>query len=198
MTADVSVADLLYRLPYFAQLSLGRLSALAQKATHHIFQAGQTIFIEGEPSAGLWIIDRGRVKVFRLNAEGREHILHFVWPGDSFNDIVAIDGRSYPANCTALSETKLTNRVRVLVQRVEDLGLHSTTARLAGFLLLQSKNPSLNGPGITRTVIAARLATTPETVSRSLLELEDKGAIQFDRHRIVVVVPDLLQEISLQ
>jgi CRP-like cAMP-binding protein len=224
MTADIPVADLLHRLPYFAQLPPGRLRALAQQATHHIFEAGQSVFVEGEPSAGLWIIERGRVKVFRLNLEGREHILHFAGPGDSFNDIAAIDGRSYPANCIALSETRawllphdilvielrrdpefasvvidvLANRVRVLVQRVEDLALHSATARLAGFLLLQSKNPSLKGPGITRAVIAARLATTPETVSRALRELEDKGAIQFDRHRIVIVAPDLLQEISLK
>jgi CRP-like cAMP-binding protein len=69
---------------------------------------------------------------------------------------------------------------------------------LAGFLLLQSKNPSLNGLGISRTAIAARLATTPETVSRALRELEDKGAIRFDRHRIVILAPDLLQAISLQ
>ncbi len=224
MTADVPLADLLHRLPYFARLPSARLRVLAQQTTHHVFQAGQSIFIEGESSAGLWNIERGRVKVFRLNLEGREHILHFAGPGDSFNDIAAIDGRSYPANCTALSEVSawllphavivielrrdpefasvvidvLANRVRVLVQRVEDLALHSAMARLAGFLLLQSKNPSLSGPGITRAVIAARLATTPETVSRALRELEDQGAIRFDRHRIVISNADLLQQLALQ
>jgi len=224
MAPDIPLAELLHRLPYFARLPLARVSALAHQTTHHIFQAGETVFIEGEPSAGLWIIDRGRVKVFRLNLEGREHILQFAGPGDSFNDIAAIDGRPYAANCIALSETRawllphdslvielrrdpefalavidvLANRARVLVQRIEDLALHTATARLAGFLLLQSKNPSLSGPGITRAVMAARLATTPETVSRALRELEDMGAIRFDRHRIIILAPDLLQEISLQ
>src|SRR5512141_115889 len=224
MTTDVPLEDLLQRVPYFAKLPPERLSALAYQAIQQLFQSGEIIFIEGDPSAGLWIIERGRVKVFRLNLEGREHILHFAGPGDSFNDIAAIDGRAYPANCAALSETtawllpqtvlalelrhdpelasvvidRLTDRVRVLVPRVEDLALHSAIARLAGFLLLQSKNPSLNGPGITQAAIAARLATTPETVNRALHELEDRGAIRFDRHRIVIVSPDLLQEISLQ
>ena len=83
MTPDVLLADLLHRLPYFARLPSARVSALAHQTTHHIFQAGETVFVEGEPSAGLWIIDRGRVKVFRLNLEGREHILQFAGPGDS-------------------------------------------------------------------------------------------------------------------
>jgi hypothetical protein len=31
-----------------------------------------------------------------------------------------------------------------------------------------------------------------------LRDLEDTGAIRFDRHRIIILAPDLLQEISLQ
>ena len=51
--------------------------------------------------------------------------------------------------------------------------------------------------GVTRAAIAAHLATSPETISRSLRALEEAGAIRFDRHRIIIVDSDLLQSIAL-
>jgi CRP-like cAMP-binding protein len=75
--------------------------------------------------------------------------------------------------------------------------MYSVTVRLARFLLLQSEDPSLSGPGVTRTTIAAHLATTPQTISVALRELESTGAIEFDRHRIVILDETLLRDIAL-
>ena len=91
----------------------------------------------------------------------------------------------------------LAGRVRQLVLQIEDLALRSVTGRLARFLLEQVENPALAAPVVTRTLIASYLATTPETVSRSLRSLETIGAIRFDRHRIVIVKTDLLRELAL-
>jgi CRP-like cAMP-binding protein len=87
--------------------------------------------------------------------------------------------------------------VRGLIRTVEDLSMYSVTVRLARFLLLQSEDPSLSGPGVTRTTIAAHLATTPQTISVALRELESTGAIEFDRHRIVILDETLLRDIAL-
>lgn len=88
----------------------------------------------------------------------------------------------------------LTERIRFAAGRMEDLALHSVTARLAHFLLEQSENRSLKHPAITRALIANHLATTPESISRSLRILEKAGAIRFDRHRIIITKPDILHE----
>jgi CRP-like cAMP-binding protein len=71
-----SVVNLLRSLFFFADLPGPELAALAQQALRRTFDPGQMIFLEGEPSAGLWIIDSGTVKVFKLAADGREHVLH--------------------------------------------------------------------------------------------------------------------------
>ncbi|MBN1967036.1 MAG: Crp/Fnr family transcriptional regulator [Anaerolineae bacterium] len=219
-----ALAERLANLPYFQASSADRLAALAGQALCRCFAAQEVIFLEDQPSAGLWLIEQGRVKVFKLSPDGREHILHIAGPGDSFNDIPALDSGPNAANAVALSDVLawmlpsdvlaaelradhvlalavidiLTGRVRQLVQQIEDLALCSVTARLARFLLNQMDNQALSGPGVTRATIAAHLATTPETVSRALRTLEDIGAIRFDRHTIVIVRLDLLQSVAMQ
>lgn len=218
-----AVAAILQAHPYFATASPARLEELAQQAVRRTFAPGETLFLAGEPSAGLWLIERGRVKVYKTTAEGREHVLHLLGPGDTFNDTPALDGGPNVASAMALTNgvawvltaaalqaalaenhelalgiiQGLNRRIRQLVLQIEDLALRPVTARLARFLLEQKENPSLSGPAVTRALIATHLGATPETVSRALRTLEETGAIAFDRHRIVIRDPALLRQIAL-
>lgn len=218
-----AVTPILQAHPYFAQIPTRQLARLAQKARRRSFDAGQILFLTGEPSAGLWILENGRVKVYKVVPEGREHVLHLLGPGDTFNDVPAFDGGPNAASAMSITAgvawvlstitlkealandhnlalgviAGLNERIRQLVVQIEDLALRSVTARLARFLLEQRDNPSLAGPAVTRALIATHLGTTPETVSRALRTLEETGALEFDRHRIIIRNSTLLHEIAL-
>lgn len=218
-----SPSNFLQAHPYFASVPSERLAALAEHARRRTFESQHLLFLAGEPSAGLWIIESGRVKVYKMTPEGREHVLHLLGPGDSFNDIPALDDSPNAASAMTISDATiwclptsalrkaletdhdlalgvidaLTTRIRRLVVQIEDLALRSVTARLARFLLEQAETPNLRHPAVTRAIIATHLATTPETVSRALGTLEEMGAIAFDRHRITIRRPDLLREIAM-
>ncbi|MBI5960855.1 MAG: cyclic nucleotide-binding domain-containing protein, partial [Chloroflexi bacterium] len=84
--SSISLVERLANQPYFRALTTDRLDALAGYAVLRTFAAGEMILVQVTPSAGLWIVARGQVKVSRLSPDGREHILLFVGPGDSFND----------------------------------------------------------------------------------------------------------------
>ncbi len=222
--AEFSLAACLSRHPYFRNLKPESLIALVQAAAVRECAAEEILFLEGDPSAGLWVVERGRVKIYKLNPEGREHILHLPGPGDSFNDISALDGGPNPANAAALTPLTawvigaqdlravlcadpalalaalevLTARVRALVRQIEDLALYSVPARLARFLLSHMDDSPGGRPAVTRATIAAHLATTPESVSRALRMLEAAGAIRFDRHRIVILNAELLRVLALE
>ncbi len=217
---DFSLEIFLKQLPFFSRISKPHLTRLVEGAIRHSFTAGQMIFMEGEESKGLWIIERGRVKAFKLSPDGREYILSFFSSGDIFNDLAALDDTPCIANTTAVTEVvawviptalfssvlqedhelclsvlkSLAGRTRELVNRMEDLALRPVTARLARFLLEQVEDPSLAHPAVTRALIANYLATTPESISRSLRALESVGAIRFDRHRIVIVSLEVLHQ----
>jgi CRP-like cAMP-binding protein len=217
-----SLLEVLRGHPCFGDLDSESLDHLAAQAARRTYQPGQAILVEGEPSTGMWVVESGHGKIYRVSAEGREHIIHLFKLGDTFNDIAALDGGPNPANVEAISEVTawliasqtldelmradvevalaviraLTVRVRDLVQQIEDLALYSVTVRLARFLVGQQGIPADEQPSITRATLAAHLATTPETISRALRGLEEMGAIQFDRHEILVVNTDLLGAIA--
>jgi CRP/FNR family transcriptional regulator len=216
----MNLSEYLRSLAYFQSLDSASLQRLSDQCLHYRFQPGETIFHEGDPAAGLWLVESGQVKIFKINPEGTEHILHLLGSGTTFNDIAAFDGGPNPANASALSAAAvwlmpgeainstllgdpqmartviklLAGRVRMLVHQIEDLALYSVTIRLARFLLKQAEDPTLRD--VTRAAIAAHLATTPESVSRALRTLEESGAIQFDRHRIIITREDLLRTIA--
>lgn len=223
MSSSDTVIELLRKHSFFQGISSSLLNELSRQTHSRLFQPDEIIFLRGEPSAGLWFIETGSVKIARISADGTEHIGHLLGPGDSFNEIAAIDGNSCPANATALSLAVcwllpgeflrrelatnslitrnvlglLTQRVRGLNDQIEELALYSVLVRLIRFLILQADNPALSAPGITRAAIAAHLATTPETVTRSLARLQDMGCIRFDRHRIIITDETRLRALAL-
>ena len=69
--SDFSVHSMLQQMPYFAHVAESTLSELAQQAVHRTFAANEMIFLEGEPSAGLWIVENGRVKAYKLSPRAR-------------------------------------------------------------------------------------------------------------------------------
>lgn len=209
------------QIPYLAVLSEDVQQQLSQQMRRFEYLQGAVLFLEGETSEGLWIVEEGAIKISKLNSEGTEYILHLIAEGNTFNDIAALDGSSYPATASALSDAvcwvipystiqnvlqqypsaaqvaikMLTTRVRSLVEELEALALYSVTARLARYLLKQAESAS-SEDGITRAAIAAHLATTPESISRSLRSLEQNGAIRFNRHEIEIVRIDILHALA--
>lgn len=217
-----TLADYLQSRVYFESLSADHLHWLANQCQRQTYAVDETVFLESEPSRGMWMIEQGRVKIYKVNPEGEEHIMHLLGPGNTFNEVATFDDGLNPANAGTLTEAAiwllpaealnhllsidnalaikvvklLANRVRNLVGQLEDLALYSVTIRLARFLLKQLEDPALSGPGVTRANIAAHLATQPETISRALRSLEQAQAIRFDRHRIIIADEKLLRTLA--
>ncbi len=214
---------LLQSVPYFRNLDDVALAAIAEAMSIHRYAAGEAIFWEGEPEAGLHVVVEGLCKVYRLSEGGREHVLATLGPGDSCNEVPAVDAEPNPANFAALedsvvwviSEAALTQfrhqypylndiiiknlsmRCRQLVQRVYNLSFLSVTGRLAAFLLQQSDEHSeLSRQQWTQDEIAAHLGTVREMVGRAFRELHQAELILMDRHRIEILDRAGLEELT--
>jgi CRP/FNR family transcriptional regulator, cyclic AMP receptor protein len=214
LTASPAV-DLFQSVAYWQGLPEPIVVALAQVARLQVHAAGATIFWEGEPAAGLFIVDDGCVKICRHSAEGREHILHLLYRGDTFNDVAVLDGDENPATAIAHTDARvwridrvdlvetaarhpdlawgllanLARRVRYLVTMVEGLSMRSVRGRLAHYLLEESaQTDSLCVPRLlTQEELANRLGTVREMVGRALRGLAEDGVIEFDRHSITIL-----------
>lgn len=211
-------------LPLFSALSIAELRQLMRQSTVRACKRNDIVFLEDDPYAGLYLVLSGRVKAFKTNSEGKEQIIHLLGPRELFADVPLFTGGPYPVTAQALEDTRLlfiprqafvdllhgnpeicmrmlgafAKRMRQLVNLVESLSLKEVTARLARYLVEEAKRTSqstLTLP-ISKANLAAFLGTIPETLSRSLHELENRGFVSVQGKQIVIRNASQLQQMA--
>ncbi len=71
-----------------------------------LVEPGQVIFHEGAPADGMYLVDRGAVRLWRLR-DGEDVLLTTVGPGGIFGEMALIDGSSRTASASAVEQTVL-------------------------------------------------------------------------------------------
>lgn len=209
-----SAIKVLSRVPYFANLDAALLEMIAQQTRLQRYNPGQIVLLEGDHDVALYIVESGWLKAVKTSAEGREHVLHFIGPGEVFNAIGVFAEDSNPATVIALEATsvwviqqeamlalfdehpelgriviqRLAKRVQQLIQMVEDLSLRTIEARLARYLIEQSKAEQMARPRwATQAEMANRLGTVPDVLNRALRGLARDGLIRVERQQIHIL-----------
>jgi CRP/FNR family transcriptional regulator, cyclic AMP receptor protein len=100
------------RSPLFHGIDDDELTRIAQAMTRRRFRRDEVIFHEGDPGDSLHVVVDGRVKITRESAEGGEAIVVILVPGDTFGELVLLDGAPRSATATAMepSETLTMSR----------------------------------------------------------------------------------------
>jgi CRP/FNR family transcriptional regulator len=93
--------------------------------------------------------------------------------------------------------------LRQLAQQVEDLSLKEVSSRLARYILDQAHKGSaplaegLQVPlAMKKNLLASRLGTIGETLSRTLAKMKQRGVIEIVKDVVIVRNPELLKEIA--
>jgi CRP-like cAMP-binding protein len=105
--STMDVIAFLRRIPLFSRLDDGTLARLAERCVPRTFAEGSVLFTTGEPYRGLYMIESGRVRIYRVSADGREQVLHVEGPGRPVAELPLFDGGSYPASAVTLEESRL-------------------------------------------------------------------------------------------
>lgn len=104
---QVDPFDVFSQVAIFADLSEEELRALTRRTVTRQVHSGESIFREGDPCQGFFVIESGEVKLFKTASSGREQILTVDRSGDSVAEIPVFDGGPYPASATALVDSVL-------------------------------------------------------------------------------------------
>jgi hypothetical protein len=72
-------------IPSFSGVDKDTMQAVAQAAIPRTFEQGQVVFLEGEPCAGLYIVEGGWLRSLKMSPTGREQVIRFVGPGEVMN-----------------------------------------------------------------------------------------------------------------
>jgi CRP/FNR family transcriptional regulator len=206
-TPSASAASLLKQVPLFSGLTEPEFAFLTARVVPRKFSAGELIFAEAEPCAGLYVIESGNVRIFKSSAGGREQVLSIDGAGHSIAELPVFDGGNYPASAQAVTDCSLLffskkilrvvgARLRRLVGIIEELSFTTVRHRLAAMLVRLAKSAGQrqdNSVTITlpanNNELAAQIGTVRELVSRNLSRLQSEGLIRIDGR--TVTVPDL-------
>ncbi|NOH12273.1 MAG: Crp/Fnr family transcriptional regulator [Chloroflexi bacterium] len=208
---------------YFSQLDTDAITAVAQAAINRVYDSGQAILVEGEPSSGLYIVEKGWLKAVKYGLDGREQILQTLGPGEVINAISVFTDAPNQATVCALETVEvwvvqrdlllrlldtnpalarhvvkdLAGRVMHLIRMVEDLSLRTVEARLARLLLEQADGASVQRKRwATQVELAARLGTVPDVLNRALRKLSENGIIRVARHQFQILDMEALKDIA--
>jgi CRP/FNR family transcriptional regulator, cyclic AMP receptor protein len=171
----------LAKVAIFSGLTETELSFLAQRTVPRIYSAGQSVFGEGEPCSGLYVVESGHVRIFKSSANGREQVLSIDGPGSSVAELPVFDGGNYPASVTAIDDATLLfvskqdfqalclahpqvalkvlrvvgSRLRRLVGIIEELSFTTVRHRLALFLLRLAQKEGKRASGGVEIILPA-------------------------------------------
>jgi len=189
------------------------------------YQAGATIFEEGDACAGFHLVADGLVRIYRISQEGRMHTLSLLRPPATFNEVAAVDGGVNPYNAVAVTAATilrishehlmellanerdlLQNYVQALAQvnrkyieRLEDMTFRTIPSRLAKLFLYETSYADTIAEApttLTQEEIAAILGTTREVVGRALRALLNAGLLRKKGREVYIVDRDGLEYLA--
>ena len=210
----------------FCDLDERDMDALAAAAPMKTYTAGTLVYTPHQPLETLFILKRGRIRIFRVSRDGRALTTAIIEPGTIFGEMVIVGQQMHDSFAEALddvvvcvmtkadvrrlllddpriaariSET-LGRRLAELEQRLSDAVFKSVPQRIAGALVtLAGGSPLGRGSHVelTHEQLAALAATSRETTTKILGEFADQGLITLGRGRITILARDKLRHIAV-
>lgn len=190
----IAVVNTLRSCQLFTGLAQPDLENIAATTTVKSLDKGEYLFHEGDRAHGFYVVQRGAINVHRVNAAGKEQIIHVFRNGESFAEVALASERGYPADARAIEPTQvllvqkegilallkrqpelalrmlgsMSSHLRVLVGQLEDLTLKDVETRLANWLVKRCPNPQSEQPArIELTMTKRVLAAELGTVSET-------------------------------
>lgn len=218
------ILDFLAGLDLFKTLPDSQLRAMATIAKPLNYDRGDPIFFEGDRCLGFFLVQSGRVKVYKTSPDGKEQILHWFEEGDRFAEVPAFDGGYYPASASALEKTQLllipnqallalveqypslafnllaslSRHLRRFANLIDTLSLKDVSSRLAGYLLELSDREGGDHIelDLAKGQLAAFLGTIPETLSRTFAKLVQAQLIEIEGRQVQIRDRHSLQRLA--
>jgi CRP-like cAMP-binding protein len=198
------------------------LEKTVKKTDLQVFEPKELICKSGDNPHYIFFIESGRVKTYRMNADGKELISNIYDAGDFFGYQPVLEERTYNESSMALETSKILkilkddflsllykNRdvahklIKIISKNLSEkenelmhMAYDSVRKRVAIKLRELIPPEGDDSISVSRTDLAAMVGTTTETLVRTLSELKDLNIIDTDPHKITLIDRDKLIELS--
>lgn len=208
----------------FAELGSQELDIVVDACATKRLKKGETLFREGSPAQGFYIVQSGAICLSRLSFEGKEQVISVFKPVTCFAEASLTTLDTYPANAVALEPSQvilvrkdkfreiikaqpdvalsmlgsMSIHLKHLVQMIDDLKFKQIECRLANWLARNIANsddaPSIVDLPMSKKLLASQLGVTSETLSRAFARFRNEGIIEVDGRHITIKDPAALSK----
>lgn len=207
-------------VPIFNHLEKEQMDEISATAHTRRFKKGELIYQPLDESDSLYIVHKGFVRIYRLTESGKEQLVRFLGPGDFTGEMALFRSSLHDSFAEATRDTavcvitkddlqpllatypaislkilaEFSNRLEQSERQTTLVATEKVENRLAMFLVeLLEEGSNIATLPMTKKDLASFLGTTPETISRKLGSLEDRGLIkQISNKEIAIMDADEL------
>ncbi len=206
----------------FRDLSARELEELDRLTAMSTCRKGKVFYTPGETGEVLFILKRGRVNLYRINADGKKLVTASIGSGTVFGEMTLVGQGMHDTFAEAAEECTLcvmsrtdvehlllskprvalrfmemmAGRLRDIETRMETVAFKSVPTRIATFLLQLVDEESQQIAGVSHQDLADMVGTYRETVTRILNEFRAEGYIKLGRLNVTILKPESLRDIA--
>jgi CRP/FNR family transcriptional regulator len=178
------------------------------------FDKNDMVYMSGDIGGKLFVLHQGKVKISRINANGKEQVIRVVGPGEFMGELSLLSNLSLTDNAQALESStmsiieggklkelmkkypsialkvmeELSQRLEKAENLIENINLSSVEQRLAQALLSLSSGKKEVNLNMTKGEFASQIGMSQETLSRKLTSFQDEGLIELEGQRKIIII----------
>lgn len=188
-------------------------------------KAKEALYHEGSTPRHIFLVEKGRIKLYRTSEEGRELIVKIAVPGEFIGYMAVINNTPFTTSAVALEDTEVyyvaredflrllhhnpdvsARLLKMLASNLANheenlvrIAYHSVRKRVAEALLDLDEKYKLNGDRqpipIMRQDLAQLIGTAKETLIRTISDFKDEGLIAIKDNAIIILKEDKLRNL---
>ncbi|MEA4900750.1 Crp/Fnr family transcriptional regulator [Desulfitobacterium sp.] len=204
-------------VPIFNHLEKEQMDEIMAVTYSVSFKKGENIYCAKDKSDSLYIVSKGKIKIYRLSESGKEQLLRILHPGDFTGELALFSETVHEEYAKAIEETSVCtikrSELRKLLLKYPSISLKVLTefssrleqsekqatrfatekveTRIALFLVECMDNEKQSTEVVlpmNKKDMASYLGTTPETISRKLAELEETEYIKLISNKKIKIL----------
>ncbi len=198
------------------------MNKLSNDRRMHQFKKKEVVYMEGDEPTSLVFINKGQVKTFKTNEQGKELITGLHKEGEFIGYTDLIEGTEFRESAEAMENAEvcfipkqdffsliysnrdvaarfikmLSNNLNEMEVRLLNLAYNSVRKRVAEALLTIQKRNNKNNFAISREDLASMVGTATESVIRTLSDFKDEKLIDIKDKQIELLNPAKLSSLK--
>lgn len=105
MDTNPQISDSLHLSEVFRSLTGEQFTGLLKKGRRIKLQPKRILFNQGDPANSCFLVNQGRLKLTKLNEQGKEVILRYIVTGELTAAIAVLKNWKYPVTAESIQET---------------------------------------------------------------------------------------------